>query len=125
MTVRQLEALVRISEALAKVTMSPTVRPDHVTEAMRLFSVSTLDSIKAGEVDGMGRAELREEMERIEKEITRRLPISWSTSVQSLHREFASQGFSAAALDRTLLVMERREILRLSNQRRTVTRVGV
>jgi DNA replication licensing factor MCM5 len=121
----QLEALIRISESLAKITMSPTVRVDHVTEATRLFQVSTLDSIKAGEVDGLGRAELKDEMEKITAEIARRLPISWSTSVASLHREFASQGYSAAALDRTLLVLERREVLRLTNARKTVTRVGV
>ncbi|RSH93859.1 minichromosome maintenance protein 5 [Saitozyma podzolica] len=120
MTVRQLEALIRISESLAKITMSPTVRVDHVTEATRLFQVSTLDSIKAGEVDGLGRAELKDEMEKITAEIARRLPISWSTSVASLHREFASQGYSAAALDRTLLVLERREVLRLTNARKTL-----
>ena len=38
-TVRQLEAIIRISEALAKMTLSNVVKPDHVNEAHRLFKV--------------------------------------------------------------------------------------
>jgi DNA replication licensing factor MCM5 len=36
-TVRQLEAIVRLSEAIAKMRLDQVVRPDHVTEAHRLF----------------------------------------------------------------------------------------
>ena len=38
-TVRQLEAIIRISEALAKMTLSNTVNVEHVREAHRLFQV--------------------------------------------------------------------------------------
>jgi len=47
-TVRQLEAIIRITEALAKMTLSPSARPEHVTEAIRLFTVSTVDAAAAG-----------------------------------------------------------------------------
>ena len=40
-TVRQLEAIVRISESLAKMSLSMYVNKDHVAEAIRLFKVST------------------------------------------------------------------------------------
>lgn len=38
-TVRQLEAIIRLSEALAKMSLSNTVNEDHVNEAHRLFQV--------------------------------------------------------------------------------------
>jgi len=43
-TVRQLEALVRISESLAKMELRDEVDISHVEEALRMFTVSTLDS---------------------------------------------------------------------------------
>jgi len=43
-TVRQLEAIIRISESLAKMEMCEDVDINHVEEALRLFTVSTLDS---------------------------------------------------------------------------------
>ena len=62
-------------------------------------------------------------MHRIEKELKRRLPIGWSVSYQSLVKEFVTQqGFSSHALERTLYVMEKREIVRFSNQKRVVHR---
>jgi DNA replication licensing factor MCM5 len=41
-TVRQLEALVRISESLDKMRLDSQVRIEDVTEALRLFRVSTM-----------------------------------------------------------------------------------
>merc|ERR1719301_423834 len=43
-TVRQLEAIIRISESLAKMELRDAVDVSHVEEALRLFTVSTLDS---------------------------------------------------------------------------------
>ncbi|TXT13612.1 hypothetical protein VHUM_00979 [Vanrija humicola] len=125
-TVRQLEAMIRISESLAKITLSPQVGAHHVEEAIRLFKYSTMDAVAAGQVDGMSRAELQDEMERIEKELKRRLPIGWSTSYQSLVREFVNhQGYSQHALERAVFVLEKREVIRFSNQKKVVNRVGV
>src|SRR5579862_5101858 len=39
-TIRQLEAIIRVSESLAKMTLSTTVTKDHVNEAVRLFSAN-------------------------------------------------------------------------------------
>jgi len=49
-TIRQLEAIVRISESLAKITLSPVATEQHVDEAIRLFKVSTLDAVNAGQM---------------------------------------------------------------------------
>jgi DNA replication licensing factor MCM5 len=122
----QLEAIIRISESLAKLTLSPTVKSHHVDEAIRLFKYSTMDAVSAGGADGLTRGELNEEITRIEKEIRRRLPVGWSTSYQSLVKEFVGgQGYSQHALERTLYVLEKREVVRFSGQKKVVHRVGV
>jgi len=126
-TVRQLEAIIRISESLAKLALSPQVQEAHVDEALRLFKFSTMDAIQSGNnIEGLTRGELMEEMTRIENDIRRRLPIGWSTSYASLVREFVQeQRFTQHALERTLFVLEKREVIRFSGQRKTVHRIGV
>lgn len=47
-TVRQLEAIIRLSEALAKMRLSEIVTKDDVEEAHRLFTISTMNTINAG-----------------------------------------------------------------------------
>lgn len=47
-TVRQLEAIVRLSEALAKMSLLPVAGEEHVSEAIHLFKVSTLDAAHSG-----------------------------------------------------------------------------
>ncbi|KAK2462030.1 hypothetical protein APHAL10511_006493 [Amanita phalloides] len=125
-TIRQLEAIIRISEALAKTTLSPVVQNHHVDEAIRLFKFSTMDAVTTGSADGLTRGELNEEMSRIERELRRRLPVGWSTSYQSLVREFVTQqGYSSHALERTLYILEKKEVIRFSGQKKVVHRVGV
>ena len=47
-TVRQLEALVRIAESLAKMRLAPFTTERDALEALRLFHVSTLDAANNG-----------------------------------------------------------------------------
>lgn len=51
-TVRQLEAIVRIAESLAKMSLLPFALESHVDEALRLFRVSTLDAAMSGSLSG-------------------------------------------------------------------------
>lgn len=103
--------------------LSPVVQLHHVEEAVRLFKFSTMNAVSAGSVEGLSRGELNSEITRIEKEIRRRLPVGWSTSYQSLVKEFVTQqGYSSHALERTLFVMEKREIIRFSGQKKVVHR---
>lgn len=51
-TVRQLEAVIRISESLAKMQLAPFATETHVNEALRLFQVSTLDAANSGNLAG-------------------------------------------------------------------------
>ncbi|KAM0688345.1 minichromosome maintenance protein 5 [Conglomerata obtusa] len=47
-TVRQLESLIRISESLAKMELRETVCDEDVVEAIRLFTVSTINAVNKG-----------------------------------------------------------------------------
>ncbi|RVX71247.1 DNA replication licensing factor mcm5 [Exophiala mesophila] len=127
-TVRQLEAIIRITESLAKLTLSPTAEEHHVDEAIRLFLASTMDAVTQGEGAGSmgGNRELMDEVSKVEEELRRRLPIGWSTSLGTLRREFVQgRGYSEAALARALHVLQRRETVRLRNGGSQVYRSGV
>ena len=123
-TVRQLEAIVRITESLAKISLSPVATEAHVDEAIRLFLASTMDAVTQGE--GQGSKELSEEAGKVEEELRRRLPIGWSTSLATLKREFVDgRGYGEQALNRALIVMQRRETVQLRNGGGQVYRSGV
>ncbi|KAK8100855.1 DNA replication licensing factor mcm5 [Apiospora kogelbergensis] len=122
-TVRQLEAIVRITESLAKLTLSPVATEQHVDEAIRLFLCSTMDAVNQG--GNQGSRELNEETNRVESELKRRLPIGWSTSVATLRREMVEgKGFSEQSLNRALMILQRRDTIMFRNQGAQVYRSG-
>jgi DNA replication licensing factor MCM5 len=47
-TVRQLEAIVRLSEAVARIHLDPEVQVKYVEEAHRIFKISTLNAAASG-----------------------------------------------------------------------------
>ncbi|TPX10880.1 uncharacterized protein E0L32_008086 [Thyridium curvatum] len=122
-TVRQLEAIVRITESLAKITLSPIATEQHVDEAIRLFLCSTMDAVNQG--SSQGSRELNDEVNRIEAELKRRLPIGWSTSLATLRREMVEgKGFSEQALNRALMILQRRDTIMFRNQGAQIYRNG-
>jgi DNA replication licensing factor MCM5 len=123
-TVRQLEAIVRITESLAKLSLSPVATEAHVDEAIRLFLASTMDAVTQGE--GQGSRELMEEVGKVEEELRRRLPIGWSTSLATLRREFVEgRGYSEQALNRALIVLQRRDSVQIRHGGSQIYRSGV
>jgi DNA replication licensing factor MCM5 len=103
-TVRQLEAIIRITESLAKLSLSPIADVSHVDEAIRLFLASTMDAVTMGSTQGS--KELNEEVNKLEDELKRRLPIGWSTSLATLKREMVEgKGFSEQALVRAITIL--------------------
>ncbi|KAF7554222.1 hypothetical protein G7Z17_g3083 [Cylindrodendrum hubeiense] len=122
-TVRQLEAIVRITESLAKLTLSTIATEAHVDEAIRLFLCSTMDAVNQG--SNQGSRELNEEVNRIEAELKRRLPIGWSTSLATLRREMVEgKGYTEQALNRALMILQRRDTIGFRNQGAQVYRNG-
>ncbi|GJQ66622.1 Mcm5 [Trypoxylus dichotomus] len=65
-TVRQLEAVIRISESLAKMQLLPFATESHVDEALRLFQVSTLDAAMSGNLAGAEGFTTEEEHEMLD-----------------------------------------------------------
>ncbi|KAM7448868.1 minichromosome maintenance protein 5 [Porites harrisoni] len=81
-TVRQLEAIIRISESLAKMRLLPFATAAHVEEALRLFQVSTLDAAMSGSLSGaedFTPEQDVEEVRQIEKQIKKRFGTHWNT----------------------------------------------
>jgi len=66
-TVRQLEAIVRISESLAKMALQPVATELHVQEAIRLFNVSTVQAISSGDMEVGSSSEMRQCEEQLKK----------------------------------------------------------
>ncbi|KAK5088216.1 minichromosome maintenance protein 5 [Lithohypha guttulata] len=134
-TIRQLEAIIRIAESLAKLTLSPIADETHVDEAIRLFLASTMDAVTHersayGATGGVGAVggnrDLMQEIGKLEEELRKRLPIGWSANLATLRREFVEgRGYSEVALGRTLGVMQRRESIRMRAGGGVVWRCGV
>ncbi|ODV65465.1 MCM-domain-containing protein [Hyphopichia burtonii NRRL Y-1933] len=127
-TVRQLEAIIRITESLAKLRLSPVATEEHVEEAIRLFNASTMDAVDQGVSSGgvVGNSEMAQEIKKVEQELRRRLPIGWSTAYRTLRREIVDSGkASAQALDKALYIMSRHEVIKFRHQGQNVLRCGV
>lgn len=74
---------------------------------------------------GQGSRELMEETGKVEEELRRRLPVGWSTSLATLRREFVEgRGYSEQALNRALVVLQKRETVQMRMGGGQVYRMG-
>jgi DNA replication licensing factor MCM5 len=129
-TVRQLEALVRISESLAKMRIDSEVRSEDITEALRLFQVSTMAASAADQKDNGLLATTtalsngnREEMERTESFLRSRLTVGSLVNRQKLIEESAGQGYNAFLVARAIGIMASRGEVLERNQGRLLKRI--
>jgi DNA replicative helicase MCM subunit Mcm2 (Cdc46/Mcm family) len=86
-TVRQLEAIIRISEALARMELSAVATADHVKEAIRLFQVSTFQAATSSFGERIGTPEFDKAVRRAEKYIDARVPIGATVRVANMIRD--------------------------------------
>ncbi|CAH1792704.1 unnamed protein product, partial [Owenia fusiformis] len=110
-TVRQLEAIIRISESLAKMRLAPFATEADVDEALRLFQVSTLDAAMTGNLagaEGFTTEEDQEMLGRIEKQVKRRFVIGSQVSEHAIVQDFAKQKYPERAIYKVLQFMLRR-----------------
>jgi DNA replication licensing factor MCM5 len=126
-TVRQLEALVRISESLAKMSLSHEAGTGHVMEAIRLFNVSTMTASSAGNNASQGAGSLdmdtRKKVERMEDQIKRRIHVGASANARKLVDDMISQGNSDFVVKKAIMVMQQRGELLYRNNNRVVQRL--
>ena len=123
-TVRQLEAIIRISESLAKMCLQTVVTEEHVQEALRLFEVSTIDAARSGVADMVVlSAEQREELQVVETQIKQKLAIGATMSKRHVIDDLARIGVNEWAVTRALLVMTQRGDIQERAEGRRVTRM--
>ena len=124
-TVRQLEAIIRLSESLARMSLSNTVLPEHVEEAHRIFSVSTLNSADLGmSTSGITvPEEMASLVMSIEEAIRRRISIGTRIARNRLHGELLGRYANIRAVDFALFNMIKREEFSYKDGRRLMERV--
>lgn len=128
-TVRQLEALVRISESLAKLRLDSEVRIEDVNEAMRLFRVSTMAANSVdqnntlGEQSALGNINNREDIDRTQRFLHTRLSIGSTLNKQKLMEEASGQGYSFMTMSLVLGAMAQRGEILERNQGRLLKRI--
>ena len=99
MTVRQLEALVRIAESLAKMRLEATVQSRDVHEALRLFKVSTMAAASAApqtvgvEMRFLGDEE-RLQIQNAEQFLKQRVPVGTDAKMLLVLDEGVALGLS-------------------------------
>jgi len=126
-TVRQLEAVVRIAESLAKLELAYEATTEHVAEAIRLFKVSTLNAANncalPGDISSLGQDQVRE-IQSVEEQIKRRVPIGSTVAQKKLIDEFvALQGYSQFAVRKAIQVMLDRGEVRHASQQKLIKRM--
>ncbi|XP_076351638.1 minichromosome maintenance 5 isoform X1 [Tachypleus tridentatus] len=125
-TVRQLEAIIRISESLAKMELKPFATEMHVDEALRLFRVSTLDAAMSGSLAGVESFTTAKEHEmliHIEKQLKKRFAIGSQVSEYNIVRDFTKQKYPEQAIYKVLHIMIRRGEIQHRMQRKMLYRI--
>ncbi|TRY62701.1 hypothetical protein TCAL_00323 [Tigriopus californicus] len=125
-TVRQLEAVIRLSESLAKMELQPFATERHVDEALRIFQVSTMDAAMSGNLSGAEGFTTQEDQElisRIEKQLKKRFAIGSQVSEHSILQDFAKQKYPEKAVQKVIQFMIRRGELQHRMQRKLLYRI--
>jgi len=122
-TVRQLEAIVRIAESLAKITLSNIATEQHVNEAIRLFKVSTFEAATSGAIQSDSLTpQLLAEVQNAEKLLKRRLPIGSQISEKHVIDDFVKQGVSEFAIRKAIAILIQRDEMEYRSQRKRIYR---
>jgi DNA replication licensing factor MCM5 len=122
-TVRQLEAIIRLSESIAKMRLSSIATEEHVTEALRLFNVSTMDAARSGIAEQISLTpEMRSEIQQVETQIKRRMGIGINISERRLIDDMVRMGLNESTVRRALLIMHQRDEVEYKRERRVIVR---
>ena len=109
-TVRQLEAIIRLSESIAKMHLQSVVKPEHCMEAHRLFKISTLNAAASGMSNNSKETpeELKNLTTRIEEAIRRRVAIGTRIAYPKLFQELLGRFDNERAITFAIMAMVRR-----------------
>eukprot|EP00347_Sterkiella_histriomuscorum_P023378 403334862 len=123
-TVRQLEAIIRLSESIARISLQTIVKREHVEEAHRLFKISTLNAAQSGMTAKTIETpqELQPMIRKIEDAIKRRVAIGTKISYPKLHQEMMSKFENAKAIDYAIISMIKRDEFQHQEGRKILAR---
>lgn len=125
-TVRQLEAVIRMSEALAKMELRPFAGESHVQEALRLFQVSTVAAASSGSLagaEGFTTAEDQEAMSRVERQLKKRFAIGTQVAEHTILQDFLRQGYQDHIVRKVIMFMLRRGDVQHRMQKKMLFRI--
>ena len=123
-TVRQLEALVRVTEAVAKASLAAVATAEHVKVALALFKKSTL----AAAQKGLGTGEVltedaRRRVQACEARVLKIVGLGQTVPVSHVKTLLRGAGFDEGTINTALRVLDGREEVRLVDERKSVRRV--
>lgn len=121
-TVRQLEAIVRISESLARLELKNVVTDSHVDEAIRLFRVSTFQAATASYGERIGSPAFQAMVARGEAFLDKRLGVGMTESVRTLTQEMMRTGLDENAAVRAMELQAQRGKFVFKNMRKSIQR---
>lgn len=105
-TVRQLEAIIRLSESIARMHLNPNVETEYVEEAHRLFRISTLNAAASGMSSSTSTqvtGEMQGLVNKIQDAIRRRVAIGTRIAYPKLQEELSNRFDNARAIDLAII----------------------
>lgn len=125
-TVRQLEAIVRISEAIAKMSLSNLVSEDVVDEAIRLFNCSTMNAVEGGITEGYdSRSKFSSDVMRTERLICNMIPLGNKLSTRTLIDELIKKDIPRLVIDKAINILVMREVFQYTDRRMKLLRISI
>ena len=122
-TVRQLEALVRLSEAVAKTTLSEDATEEHVAQALKLFQVSTMNAAQSGLGEASMSSDMRTQVHNVEAALKRMMNINAIRSSRDVRDMALRANFDSLAINHALRIMASRGEVQFLNERRQIKRL--
>ncbi len=123
-TIRQLEALVRLSESLAKMRLSAEATVADVEEALRLFKVSTIAASKSNPAIGGGLgAGITQDVSRAEEFLKRRMGLRATVNTKKILEEAHTQGYGHEAVKRAIMALISRQEVQELHQGKMLKRI--
>lgn len=131
-TIRQLEAIIRISESLAKMRLSPEATVQDVEEALRLFRVSTFAASQSnpiimamiqGQTMGLPGGNLSKDIQLAEEYLKRRIGLKINVAAKKIIEEAQLQGYSNEIIRMGIRAMVMRHELVELNQGKILKRI--
>lgn len=123
-TVRQLEAMIRLSEALAKMELCDEVKQKHIEEAHRIFKISTLHAAKSGFSTNFSMPEeLKDDVKKVQEIIKRKFAIGSKLSYMKLTNELGRIFTNTKSIEYAILGMVKNDEIKHFEGRRVLQRI--